>query len=530
MKLHTFFKYTGLVLLTSFVSCNDFLEEKPKSEMNTDQFFTSAQHAYSAVNSLYRTGVPEFYNSGSAYMGPTIMLDGYLSGFFDNEYKGQEVVILYCQNLNITPQNSAGVMDGVWDLCYRAISRANFAIKNIGKTPGLTETEKNQLLATARFFRAMNYFHLVKFFGDVPLITEPYESLNNLYVARESSSNIYKLIIEDLTFAINNGELKEEAFTKNGFKISKGTAQTLLANVYLNLSGYPLLEDNYANAAALAREVIKSGKYAMIVNGNTPETSAYNGIRTIDDSNEYIYSIEYDATIASAGWRPTYCFPNKAATWGIFKYSITCNAYRPVDEFLNIYDPKSDLRVQNKQFFHTSFSYTKNDKEITETFAPSPYLWYNKEAMLETGRSGKDVAVYRYPEVLLIAAEAIAKTEGVTTEAVDYLAQVKARASLVKSKEEIANTLMTLNPQNFIEEVWSERLREFPLENKIWWDIQRTRKYPSTNANNKGFVSFIDVIGAKNPWGSTYSETNLLWPISDNEMQRNPNLVQNEGY
>ncbi|MGL4328493.1 MAG: RagB/SusD family nutrient uptake outer membrane protein, partial [Tannerellaceae bacterium] len=262
----------------------------------------------------------------------------------------------------------------------------------------------------------------------------------------------------------------------------------------------------------------------------TPETSAYNGIRTIDDSNEYIYSIEYDATIASAGWRPTYCFPNKAATWGIFKYSITCNAYRPVDEFLNIYDPKSDLRVQNKQFFHTSFSYTKNDKEITETFAPSPYLWYNEEAMLETGRSGKDVAVYRYPEVLLIAAEAIAKTEGVTTEAVDYLAQVKARASLVKSKEEIANTLMTLNPQNFIEEVWSERLREFPLENKIWWDIQRTRKYPSTNANNKGFVSFIDVIGAKNPWGSTYSETNLLWPISDNEMQRNPNLVQNEGY
>ncbi|MGL5563837.1 MAG: RagB/SusD family nutrient uptake outer membrane protein, partial [Tannerellaceae bacterium] len=229
MKLHTFFKYTGLVFLAGLVSCNDFLEEKPKSEMNTDQFFTSAQHAYSAVNSLYRTGVPEFYNSGSAYMGPTIMLDGYLSGFFDNEYKGQEVVILYCQNLNITPQNSAGVMDGVWDLCYRAISRANFAIKNIGKTPGLTETEKNQLLATAQFFRAMNYFHLVKFFGDVPLITEPYESLNNLYVARESSLNIYKLIIEDLTFAINNGELKEEAFTKNGFKISKGTAQTLLA-------------------------------------------------------------------------------------------------------------------------------------------------------------------------------------------------------------------------------------------------------------------------------------------------------------
>ncbi|HAC22737.1 MAG TPA: RagB/SusD family nutrient uptake outer membrane protein [Porphyromonadaceae bacterium] len=530
MIFQNIFRYTGLVLLSGFISCNDFLEEKPKSEMNTDQFFSSAQHAYSAVNSLYRTGVPEFYNAGSAYMGPTIMLDGYLSGFFDNEYKGQEVVILYCQNLNLTSKNSAGVMDGVWDPCYRAISRANFAIKNIARTPGLSDTEKNQLLATARFFRAMNYFHLVKFFGDVPLITDPYESLDNLYVAREPSSNIYKLIIEDLIFSVENGELKDEAFTKNGFKISKGTVQTLLANVYLNLSGYPLQENNYANAAAVAREVINSGKYALIENGNTPETTAYNTIRTTDDSNEYIYSIEYDATIASAGWRPTYSFPNKAATWGVFKYSITCNAYRPVDEFLNIYNPKSDLRIQEKQFFHSSFTYTKNDKEITENFITSPYIWYNEEAMLQTGRSGKDVVVYRYPEVLLIAAEAIAKTEGVTAEAAEYLAQVKARASLNETKQEITNSLIAMNTEDFIEEIWSERLREFPLENKVWWDIQRTRKYPKTDSNNKGFVSFINVIGAKNPWGSIYNEANLLWPISDNEIQRNPNLSQNEGY
>ena len=40
----------GMILLGS---CSDFLEEKPLSELDSDQFFSEPDHAYSAVNSLY---------------------------------------------------------------------------------------------------------------------------------------------------------------------------------------------------------------------------------------------------------------------------------------------------------------------------------------------------------------------------------------------------------------------------------------------------------------------------------------------
>src|SRR3546814_10893238 len=95
----------------------------------------------------------------------------------------------------------SGYLGGFWRDMYLGISRANNAIKYIPTTPGLPESEANKLLAEARFFRAMNYYYLVRFFGGVPLITEPYESLEKLYVERASVADVYGLIIEDLTFA-----------------------------------------------------------------------------------------------------------------------------------------------------------------------------------------------------------------------------------------------------------------------------------------------------------------------------------------
>ena len=46
----------------------------------------------------------------------------------------------------------------------------------------------------------------------------------------------------------------------------------------------------------------------------------------------------------------------------------------------------------------------------------------------------------------------------------------------------------------------------------------------------KGEVQFVDLIGAKNGSGATFKATDLYWPIPVNEIQRNPNLTQNEGY
>ena len=132
--------------------------------------------------------------------------------------------------------------------------------------------------------------------------------------------------------------------------------------------------------------------------------------------------------------------------------------------------------------------------------------------------------------MLLIAAEAIAQSEGVTNEAVTYLADVRSRAYWQTDRNEIISELQGLSKDQFIEEVWKERYRELPFDFATWPDIQRTRKYPVTSMSNPGEVNFVDLIGHQNPFGATFQEYHLLWPIPNTVLQKNPELVQNPGY
>ena len=528
MKKILYYSLLSISLL-GLNSCDDFLKEEPRSQISIDQFYLTPADAISAVNNLYRTGFPSFYNAGSAYMGPTVMYGGYISGLFDNQYKGQEKFVQDSQNLAIDPIVDNGSLLAVWQNCYIAIGRANNAIKYIPATPALTEAEISRLTAEAKFFRALNYFHMVKMFGGVPLIIEPYESMENLYIEKSAEADVYNLILEDLKYAIEQGGMADSPMAKNNFRVSKGSASALLADVYLNMSGFPLNAGKFAEAAATAKSLINNANYALIQNGATPELSAYNVLRTSDNQDEYLYVIEYDPTISNGGWRPTYSFPNEAATWGEFTYNITDNAYRPVTQILEAYDKINDLRAQEKQYFHTKYTFTKGNRkgETINFIDVTPYFWFEPEALYTTNKSQKDQVHYRLAEMYLIAAEAIAQASGVNAEAVDYLATIKARASLNKTKAQIVAELSGLSKDQFIQEVWTEKLRELIFENKIWNDITRTRMYP-TVAN--GVFTFVPFVGAQNPWGKTFTEKNLLLPIPNDEIQRNPKLVQNTGY
>lgn len=65
---------------------------------------------------------------------------------------------------------------------------------------------------------------------------------------------------------------------------------------------------------------------------------------------------------------------------------------------------------------------------------------------------------------------------------------------------------------------------------KMWDDCLRTNKFPVISTTNKGQVTFVDLVGATNGSGATFKATDLVWPIPVEEIQRNPNLTQNEGY
>ncbi|MCD7978753.1 MAG: RagB/SusD family nutrient uptake outer membrane protein [Tannerellaceae bacterium] len=527
--------------LTVSTSCTDFLEETPRTELTLEQYFRTAEHAQSAVNKLYRDGITYMYHPHSVFYGKFIMYGPFMSGLYDDQdYKGQEAWIAWMQTLNHNAYNITGQMDNIMERTYRnTIARANTAIKYIPNVSGLSEDEKNTLIGEAKFFRAFSYFHLVKIFGDMPLILEPYEDLEGIYAERTPSEEIYAQIIKDCQDAI--ASLPDKKFT-DGYRITKPVAQTVLASAYLQMSGYPLQKtENYKNAADVARAIINSGIHSLIKHEDGDQRSAYNIMRTDDDSPEYIFSREYQSSSsANNGALAQMSMPNSMISdlpKGINR-SIFVNVYKPSDLVLNAFDP-TDLRVQEKQYWYRNLSYVNSkDEEVNVTFNQTAvWRYYNEKALYETTEGDKDIAILRYAEVLLIAAEAIAKSENaVTEEAIRYLADVRERAFVYPgstsgiTRSDIEAQLRGLSVDRFVQEVWAERLRELVFEYRVWDDIQRTRMYPQASATNPGTVEWVPVIGATNPFGAKYEEKHLLFPLSDNEIQRNPSLTQNPGF
>ncbi|MFC2710840.1 RagB/SusD family nutrient uptake outer membrane protein [Hoylesella oralis] len=505
-------------------SCSDFLEEKPKSLRTMGDFYKTEAQATANVNTLYRSGaVTQISSAPSAYIGSFATVPGMLTGYFSNSYEGQESVCMYSRLLTRQEQtnNVSSTMDGVWDGCYGAINIANGAIKHIPDI-SMTESVKNTLVAEAKFFRAFNYFFLVKIFGDIPLSVEPYESMDNMELSRTSVADVYTQIEKDLTEAI--AVLPAATWQATSHRITKYVAEQTLTAVYMQ-------QGKYAEAAATAKDIIGSGLYSLTQNTDNALNSAYNKLRTTDDLAEVIYAVEYNASISTSDWRPTYAFTSSATA--VFSlYSIYERVYGPNARFLNVYTA-NDLRGQEKQFFATTYTNPNNGKTWTAPDADHKGCWYyfDEEANLSTGKGTKDWNIYRYAETLLDAAECIVQSGGsVTAEAAGYLAQVQSRA-LGQSVATLTTSLQSLSKDDFIHACWTERLREFPLEYKIWDDCLRTKMFPNVSSTIQGSVTYENLVGATNGSGAVFKESDLLWPLSLNEMQRNKNLrPQNTGY
>ncbi|PPL02435.1 RagB/SusD family nutrient uptake outer membrane protein [Parapedobacter indicus] len=505
----------------TFGACESFLDEAPRSAVTSVAYYQNEAQAQGQVNSLYRMGAPLRYASaGSAYIGPNASINSMLTGYFTNSYEGQELICLYSREL--TRQNNTRIvsntMNSIWNDCYRAINIANAAIKYIPEIE-MDANLQSKLVGEAKFFRAYNYFYLVKTFGDLPLSTEPYEATtDDLYLPRTGTAEVYALIEADLKEAVD--ALPASTFANNAHRISRYAAAMALADVYLQ-------QGKYGDAATYAQLVLDS-PHGLTTNSDLALNSAYNKLRKSDDLDESIYALEYDGTINNSGWWTTYAFSSSATS--IFTtYSIFERVYGPTDRFLNVYEAE-DLRIQPNQFFHWKYTNPNTGTKWTSAQAGIWY-YYDEDAVLNTGRGTKDWNLYRYAEALLIAAESIARSSGVNADAAGYLAQVKARADINgKTAADYTAELQSLPEDDFVEAVWTERLRELPLEFKMWDDCLRTGMFPVISASVKGQVDYQPLVGTQNGSGATFKETDLLWPISLDELQRNPKLTQNEGY
>lgn len=160
----------------------------------------------------------------------------------------------------------------------------------------------------------------------------------------------------------------------------------------------------------------------------------------------------------------------------------------------------------------------------------------------ESGASYKD---YPWPEIrlaelYLMYAEAKNEADGPGSDVYDYLNKIRARAGLQTVQESWTN--YSSNPNKYTtkeglrEIIRRERLIELAFEGKRFWDLRRWKT--AVEELNQPITGW-NVYGTDNE--TYYQMTTLylqefiaprdyLWPISESELLRNPNLIQNTGW
>lgn len=103
----------------------------------------------------------------------------------------------------------------------------------------LDEATINNYVAQGKFFRAYGYFWLVKEFGGVPYISEPYTSTEGMY-KNVFLLKVYRKLKPTCWIFVNGDALPNKTFYENGCYVTRAMAQTLLAQVYLQWAGAPL--------------------------------------------------------------------------------------------------------------------------------------------------------------------------------------------------------------------------------------------------------------------------------------------------
>ena len=557
----------GLLFITS---CTDFLREEPRSTLPAETFFSSSKMVEGAVNNLYRIGPNNWTNVG-VYNGNNLMMSGWAAGLFDNlNYKGQERYIEYVQKFEMNGNNSDSKLGDMFNTPYQAIGRANAILAVVPTVDlvatGMTEAQRNRFVAEAKFFRAQNYLWLVRHFGDVPMVVVPQTASDDLKLPKDDSKKIYdQVIIPDLLEAVKT--LPVATQYGSAMRVTAPVASAYLIDAYIQMTGQPINDaSKWTLAAAEAKKFLPGGAYAnlysLLNNEDFAELSAYNKLRSVNVHTaspggrktttcpEYIYIQEFQGGISNAGFNQN-AFPMQVGALGSneCRVTLTNNAYKPMPRLLSMYDTITvrDLRLKERQFFTNYFDKKDGSRLYNPPDnTPSPYFYYDWGGVKTENSSGRHFAIYRLAEMYLFAAEAIAQAEGVNAQAIDALATIRARAyewgydeadrESGKPKADIVAALTGLTKDQFIEQVWLERYREFVFEFKEWNLIQRTRKYPKTNAMDAsipvGTAQFVDITTVGTDFSGTKKFTidKLLWPFPLTQVQRNPNLTQNPGY
>lgn len=540
-----------LILSTTATSCEYGLDLSPKDQVSDASFWKTSADFKMAANDFYfgLQEIAQYIDNNS---------DIAFGGSPDNVSNGSFLV---------------QANDPIWNQSYAYIRSTNYLLLKAEESA--LGNEIDRWIGEAFFFRAYNYWNLVKRFGNVPLITKVLDVTSpELYSPNSTQKETIDLILSDLDKAISKLPLQSELAGDEIGRVTKGAAQALKARValyqgtwskYRNENGFDTYLDQAIDAT---NQVISSNEYDLYKEKGK-DSYKYLFILEGDDSKEVILARRYYIQRITHNWTRELWF----------------NAMVPTKNLADMYLDSSGLPIEKSILFKgygtLTSEFQNRDPRMAMTFiVPGSTIFFEgginqptfpgfigTNATL-TGymlrkflgenldaaqfRGDYDFKEFRYSEILLILAEALYEKNGVISD--NDLNRTINQLRLRVNMPYLTNSFVTENGLDLKEEIRRERTIELAFEGFRRDDLRRWKtaetilplplkgikflgteyqtKYPDVvAAGNITFDSEGFIVADPASGRSFSSSKHYLFPIPSQQIQlSNGTLKQNEGW
>lgn len=452
------------VLMMAFASVSCSLDEKVYTQTD-ESYVTDAAMSETLLMGVYRKlGVDGIYKQNLPFIF-ALTTD-------ESKPEGSSLTAHRAEGSNAFNASSSYI-EATWKALYSAVYDANYFIELMDRKaatfPEEDQAKCEYYVAEAKALRALLYFELVRWFGNVPLVLSTADSYKAPEEFKQADPNkVYEQIEDDLNDAAEVLPYSGDTDLRSNpsFRFSKGAVLGLLTKVYATWAGYPLYaEGKWELAAETAGQVVTSNKHALL----TDFVQLWkNSAENIWDPSESLIELSYWSPLATSessgrvgninGVRGNQgCLRNNAPGHNVFCY------YHPT--FLaNWKDYSLDKRFAVS---YADYQYTKNGKEyyVSKTVngvknTPIPFVmaleaeekdqeswrgtynyrlthgkWdtelYVPDSNYNTAANVTNINWYllRYADLLLLYAEALNEVnQGPTMEAYEAVNMVRRRA------------------------------------------------------------------------------------------------------
>ena len=511
-KIKLFSTIAALIILSG--CSRDFLEKDPLVQSSADTYYSNEEEANAAIIGIYSI----LQNEGTQ-LAPFMLIG---DGASDNADIGNSNSEAYSwlgspvkefQRFEVTSTN--WVSNQLWNQGFRGITWATHAIDRISVNEEIPEDKRNQFVGEAHFLRALYYFMLTRQYGALPIIDHTL-SFEEYYNPRATIEETWAFIESDLQTAAELLPGKGEYAPEDLGRATKGAANARLGKAYI-------YQDDFNLAYEVLKTIVSSGNYGLQQN--------YSSIFTVQNENgiESIFEIQH--MISSTGWADS----NEGSILSFYEHDADPNdpikwhngwsMHNPTQDLVNGYEP-GDPRLEATVIFPGEFWDGYIHKNIASTTGYQSKKWYipySERSEDDQSDNPKNIIFIRYADVLLYLSEA-ANEIGNTEESLIYLEEVRLRARLNSTVQDILPKITVTDKDELRQKIWEERRIELAMEGQRFWELVRQgragsvmRAY-SENYNSIKGQSFTDGV-------------NEIFPIPRNEIDiSNGSLVQNPGY